>query len=89
MTFIFKLNKYFKTDIEMNENTIKISNAFGIGIDEEKKINIIKDMYFEINHGEIMYITGYSGSGKSVLLNLIYNKFIYEYKKMFVLLKTR
>lgn len=62
------VNKYFKTKTKITKRTVDISEAFGIGVDDEKVFPIFKDFTVDINPGDIVYITGESGSGKSVLL---------------------
>jgi energy-coupling factor transporter ATP-binding protein EcfA2 len=64
----FKANIKFKTRASITPRTVKISEAFGIGIDEDQEFIIYEDFTIEINKGDIVYITGDSGSGKSLLL---------------------
>jgi ABC-type ATPase with predicted acetyltransferase domain len=64
----FKVNKFFKTKSKITKRTIEISEAFGIGIDEEKQFVVFKDFAVDINPSDIVYISGDSGGGKSVLL---------------------
>jgi len=63
-----KINKSFKTVSEISRRTIEVSKVFGLGIDEEKVFHVFKDFVIEINPGDVVYITGESGAGKSVLL---------------------
>lgn len=56
----------------LNEHTKKILLAFGLK--ETKKNLIVKDFDFPFEYGKNYYICGYSGSGKSSLLNTIYEK---------------
>ncbi|MCP8320825.1 MAG: hypothetical protein H3Z52_07785, partial [archaeon] len=65
---IFKIDKSFSTKSEITKRTVEISDAFGIGVDEAKNFVIFKDFTVDINPKDIVYITGESGSGKSVLL---------------------
>ncbi|MBI2184291.1 MAG: hypothetical protein HYU39_04945 [Thaumarchaeota archaeon] len=64
----FKVNKTFNTKSATTKRTIDISEAFGIGIDEQKTFTVYKNFTADINPGDITYITGDSGSGKSLLL---------------------
>ncbi|MCS7136311.1 MAG: ATP-binding cassette domain-containing protein [Nitrososphaerota archaeon] len=70
----FKINKTFRTVTKVTKRTIAVSDAFGIGVDEEKVFPIFKDFLLEINPGDVVYITGESGSGKSVLLRELVNQ---------------
>ncbi|MGQ9469265.1 MAG: ATP-binding cassette domain-containing protein, partial [Nitrososphaerales archaeon] len=67
----FKIDKSFKTKSELTERTIAIAEAFGIGIDDEHEFTIFKEFIVNINPGDIVYITGDSGGGKSILLNML------------------
>jgi len=48
-----------------------VAEAFGLGIDNEKKFVIYDNCELKIGVGDVVYITGDSGSGKSVLLKAI------------------
>lgn len=75
-----RLRKYhvsiiYKTAVELTERTIATAEAFGLGIDGEKQF-IICDTDIDVNEGDVVYITGDSGSGKSSILR--------EFKKTFI-----
>ncbi len=59
----------FKTNSLITERTIKVSEAFGLGIDDEKEFSIYENTELKYKSNDIVYITGDSGSGKSWLLN--------------------
>lgn len=64
----FKVNKSFKTRSKITKRTIEISEAFGIGVEDEKEFVIFKDFVVDVNPSDLVYIVGDSGGGKSVLL---------------------
>ncbi len=66
-----KVDKSFKTKSRITKRTIEVSKAFGIGVDEEKIFPVFKDFEVEVEPGDIVYVTGESGSGKSVLLRAL------------------
>ena len=61
----------FSTKTPMTERTLKVAEAFGLGIDEEHRFTIYRDFELHLKKGDIVYITGDSGSGKSALLKAI------------------
>ncbi len=61
----------FKTRAPLTERTIEVAEAFGLGIDEEKEHVLYRDFELELSDGDVVYIVGDSGSGKSVLLRAI------------------
>lgn len=52
----------------MNVNFKHVSKSFGV-------INAIKDIDFEINSGEFIFMVGPSGAGKSTIIKLILNQY--------------
>ena len=70
----FIINKNFKTNTIITNRTLQIAEAFGLGIDDEKEFSIYKNFKININEGDIVYVTGDSGSGKSLLLNELKQK---------------
>lgn len=64
----FKADIRFKTKSQITKRTINVAEAFGIGIDDDHEFVIFDNFTLEINKGDIVYITGTSGSGKSLLL---------------------
>ncbi|MEM3580201.1 MAG: GNAT family N-acetyltransferase [Candidatus Bathyarchaeia archaeon] len=48
-----------------------IAEAFGLGIDQTTKFTIYENLELKIGVGDIVYITGESGSGKSILLKAL------------------
>jgi len=67
----FTINVAYETAVEISPRTTAVADAFGLGIDEEQKFVIYDNVEFKIGPRDIVYITGDSGSGKSVLLKEI------------------
>ncbi|MCW4048329.1 MAG: ABC transporter ATP-binding protein [Candidatus Bathyarchaeota archaeon] len=61
----------FKTEVPLTERTVKVSEAFGLGLDSEQRHVLFDDFELRLREGDVVYITGDSGSGKSVLLNAL------------------
>ena len=57
----------FKTRVKRSQRVLEIAEAFGIGL-EEKDFVVFDKMKLGVREGDIVYITGQSGGGKSVLL---------------------
>jgi len=65
-----KLNKSFSTRTERSDRVIKVAEAFGLGL-EDREWTVLDNLEVEINPGDVVYINGQSGAGKSVLLREI------------------
>jgi len=61
----------FKTKAPLSDRTIEVARSFGLGIDEEKEHVVYRDFDLRMVEGDVVYITGDSGSGKSVLLRAL------------------
>jgi ABC-type lipoprotein export system ATPase subunit/GNAT superfamily N-acetyltransferase len=85
----FRINKYarrydktegkfiidigYETATKITPRTIAVAEAFGLGIDQHRKFTIYDNVELKIGPTDIVYITGDSGSGKSVLLKALEN----------------
>jgi len=70
-----KIDKRFATRVERSERVLELAEAFGLGLDD-KEFVVFENLGLEIKEGDVVYITGQSGAGKSLLLR--------ELKKAFV-----
>lgn len=64
---IYRINRGFKTRVDRSSRVLEVAETFGLGL-SEKTFWVFKDIDVEINPGDVVYITGQSGSGKSLLL---------------------
>src|SRR3990170_934900 len=60
----------YETAVQLTPRTIIVADAFGLGIDQEQKFEVL-DTELQIGPQDVVYVTGDSGSGKSVLLRAI------------------
>jgi ABC-type lipoprotein export system ATPase subunit len=67
----FTFNIAYETATEITQRTLNIAEAFSLGIDKTQKFPIYDNVELKISPTDIVYITGDSGSGKSVLLKAI------------------
>lgn len=63
----FLINKSFTCSVERTPRVLEIAEGFGLGLSDRKFV-VFENLELEVNPGDIVYITGQSGSGKSLLL---------------------
>jgi ABC-type ATPase with predicted acetyltransferase domain len=56
--------------VKLSPRTTAVAEAFGLGVDEEHTFTVL-DTELKIRPDDVVYVTGDSGSGKSVLLRAI------------------
>lgn len=78
---LYAVNKKFTTRVERSPRVLEVAEAFGIGL-EEKDFVVFDDLKLEIEHGDVVYITGQSGGGKSVLLRELASQMAAEGKSV-------
>ncbi|MFU9046334.1 ATP-binding cassette domain-containing protein [Acinetobacter tibetensis] len=64
---IYTVDKRYNTEVERSKRVLEIAEAFGLGLDD-KEFVVFDDLDIEIREGDVVYITGQSGSGKSTVL---------------------
>jgi ABC-type ATPase with predicted acetyltransferase domain len=67
MTFKYLIDRRFTASVERTPRVLEIAEAFGLGL-TDKEFVIYDNLELEIRQGDVVYITGQSGSGKSLLL---------------------
>lgn len=65
-----ELNKSFQTRVERSDRVIQVAEAFGLGL-EDREFTVLDGVQVEVKPGDVIYINGQSGAGKSVLLREI------------------
>lgn len=63
----YLINKSFNSTVVRSRRVLEVAEGFGLGL-EDKEFVVYKDLSLEINQSDSVYITGQSGSGKSLLL---------------------
>jgi ABC-type transport system involved in cytochrome c biogenesis ATPase subunit/N-acetylglutamate synthase-like GNAT family acetyltransferase len=63
-----KCHVEFSTKAEVTERTLAVCEAFGLGVDEAKRFVVFDNFSLEFRRGDLIYVTGDSGGGKSLLL---------------------
>lgn len=67
MADTFLIDKRFTTRVKRSDRVLEVAEAFGIGL-EDKEFVVFDNLALDVPQGSIVYITGQSGGGKSVLL---------------------
>ena len=67
----FRINIRYKTRTDITDRTVAVGEAFGLGISDFQKHVVYDKVELKIGPKDIVYVTGDSGSGKSVLLGAI------------------
>lgn len=63
----YLINVAFNTRVNKTIRTLEIAESFGLGLDE-KEWTLYDNLELDIAPGDVVYVTGQSGSGKSVIL---------------------
>ncbi|MCW4045226.1 MAG: ABC transporter ATP-binding protein [Candidatus Bathyarchaeota archaeon] len=66
----FSFNISYETTVKLTPRALVVAEAFGLGVDEAQKFTVL-DTELKVAPTDIVYITGDSGSGKSVLLRAL------------------
>ncbi len=64
----YRLSRKFSSAVEPTERVVEVASMFGLGLDDSREVTVLDDLEVRIGPGQVVYITGQSGSGKSVLL---------------------
>ncbi|CAG9228777.1 ATP-binding cassette domain-containing protein [Burkholderia vietnamiensis] len=63
----YTIDKRFHTRVARSQRVVEVAEAFGLGLDD-KEFVIFDQLKLDVEQGDVVYITGQSGSGKSLLL---------------------
>lgn len=63
----YTIDRKFTSSVERTPRVLEIAEGFGLGL-SNKEFVIYDHLDVEVNPGDVVYITGQSGSGKSLLL---------------------
>jgi ABC-type ATPase with predicted acetyltransferase domain len=77
----FHIDKRFSSSVERSQRVLECAEAFGLGL-EDKDFVIYDRLALSVFPGDVIYITGQSGSGKSLLLKELANQMIDKGKKV-------
>lgn len=63
----YTINRSFTSSVERTQRVLELAEGFGLGL-SDRRFTVYEDLPLEIRQGDVVYITGQSGSGKSLLL---------------------
>lgn len=66
----YVIDRRFSSSVERSPRVLEIAEGFGLGL-SNKEFIVFDNLELEIDPGDIVYITGQSGSGKSLLLRAL------------------
>lgn len=69
----YTISKSFKSAVHRSSRVLEVAESFGLGLSDHEFV-IYKDLEIDIREKDIVYITGQSGSGKSLLLRDLMEK---------------
>jgi ABC-type ATPase with predicted acetyltransferase domain len=64
---LYTISRSFTSSVERTPRVLEIAEGFGLGL-TDKKFVVYDNLQLEVKQGDVVYITGQSGSGKSLLL---------------------
>lgn len=64
----YLLSKSFTMRAEVTDRTLAVSEAFGVPLDDTQEYTVFENFSLNLDPGNVVYILGDSGSGKSLLL---------------------
>lgn len=67
MTTVYTIDKRYTASVERSDRVLEVAEAFGLGLDD-KEFVVFDKQPIEIQPGDVVYVTGQSGSGKSTVL---------------------
>lgn len=63
----YRIDKRFSSSVDRTERVLEVAEEFGLGL-SSKEFVLYDNLEIEVKQGDLVYITGQSGSGKSLLL---------------------
>lgn len=69
----YTINKRYTTSVQRTQRVLDIAESFGVGLND-KEFVVFDNLQLDINQGDVVYITGESGGGKSTLLRELANQ---------------
>ena len=55
----------------VSERVIEVAGMFGLGLDTERQVTVVPDTPISLHSGQVVFITGASGGGKTTLMRCV------------------
>lgn len=65
------VHREVSTAVEPSRRVCEVASMFGLGVDERRRMTIVPRTELTLRRGQVVFITGASGGGKTTLLKLI------------------
>lgn len=63
----YTIDVRFRTEVDRTPRVLALAEAFGLGLDD-KEFVVFDNQKIDVEQGDVVYVTGQSGSGKSTVL---------------------
>lgn len=63
----YVINKKFNTSVQRSGRVLECAEAFGLGL-QNKEFVVYDNLELDVHQGDVVYVTGQSGSGKTLIL---------------------
>lgn len=67
------LQRSMRTNVTPSPRVCQVAAMFGLGVDEQRQVPIVPPTDLTLRGGQVIFITGASGGGKTTLLRLIHD----------------
>ena len=74
LELIIEIERSFRTAVQPSGRVLEVASMFGLGVDESRLLQVVPPTRLKLRGGEVVFITGASGSGRSTILRLIGGK---------------
>lgn len=77
----YTISRAFEMNVERTQRVLEIGESFGLAL-SDKKFVVYDGLEIDVDQGDVVYITGQSGSGKSLLLRDLKAQMLADGKKV-------
>lgn len=63
----YRIDVRFNSSVDRTPRVLEVAEGFGLGL-SSKEFVVYDNLFIDVNQGDVVYATGQSGSGKSVVL---------------------